>query len=197
MEKLYLRLQLKFLRAIELCELAVSIPQTLNDRRQVISKGIECKEQKTPLGVVASIVPLNFPIMVPHWTIPMALVLGNAMIVKPSEKVPLSCIKIAELLTQAGLPDGVFNIVQGGRDTVEGICDHEDIKAISFVGSTPVAKIVYERSAQSGKRCIALGGAKNNLFIVYQMLTLTWPLVIYWHHFQVAQVKDVWLLPYW
>ncbi len=153
-------------KAIELCELAVSIPQTLNDRRQVISSGIECKEQKTPLGVVASIVPLNFPIMVPHWSIPMALVLGNSMIVKPSERVPLSCIKIAELLKEAGLPDGVFNIVQGDREVVEAICDHEDIKAVSFVGSTPIAKVVYERTAKSGKRCIALGGAKNNLLLL-------------------------------
>ncbi len=153
-------------KAIELCELAVSIPQTLNDRRQVISNGIECKEQKIPLGVVASIVPLNFPVMVPHWTIPMALVLGNSMIVKPSERVPLSCVKTAELLKEAGLPDGVFNIVHGDRDIVEGICDHEDIKAVSFVGSTPVAKIVYERAAKSGKRCIALGGAKNNLLLL-------------------------------
>ena len=153
-------------KAIELCELAVSVPQTLNDRRQVISNGIECKEQKTPLGVVASIVPLNFPVMVPHWTIPMALVLGNSMIVKPSERVPLSCVKTAELLKEAGLPDGVFNIVQGDRDIVEGICDHEDIKAVSFVGSSPVAKIVYERAAKSGKRCVALGGAKNNLLLL-------------------------------
>ncbi|WP_246145939.1 CoA-acylating methylmalonate-semialdehyde dehydrogenase [Francisella marina] len=153
-------------KAMELCELAISIPQTLGDRRQVISTGIECKEQRTPLGVVASIVPLNFPVMVPHWTIPMALVLGNAMIVKPSERVPLSCIRTAELLKQAGLPDGVFNIVQGDRDIVEGICDHADIKAVSFVGSSPVAKIVYERSAKSGKRCIALGGAKNNLLLL-------------------------------
>lgn len=153
-------------KAIELCELAVSIPQTLNDKRQVISNGIECKEQKTPLGVVASIVPLNFPVMVPHWSIPMALVLGNSMIVKPSERVPLSCIRIAELLKEAGLPDGVFNIIQGDRDIVEGICDHDDIKAVSFVGSTPVAKIVYERAAKSGKRCIALGGAKNNLLLL-------------------------------
>lgn len=153
-------------KAIELCELAVSIPQMINDRSQVISNGIECKEQKSPLGVVASIVPLNFPVMVPHWTIPMALVLGNAMIVKPSERVPLSCIRTAELLKEAGLPDGVFNVVQGDRDVVEGICDHEDIKAISFVGSTPIAKVVYERSAKSGKRCIALGGAKNNLLLL-------------------------------
>ncbi|QWV00227.1 CoA-acylating methylmalonate-semialdehyde dehydrogenase [Francisella salimarina] len=153
-------------KSMELCELAASIPQTLGDRRQVISTGIECKEQRTPLGVVASIVPLNFPVMVPHWTIPMALVLGNAMIVKPSERVPLSCIRTAELLKQAGLPDGVFNIVQGDRDIVEGICDHGDIKAVSFVGSSPVAKIVYERSAKSGKRCIALGGAKNNLLLL-------------------------------
>ncbi|AXA32908.1 CoA-acylating methylmalonate-semialdehyde dehydrogenase [Francisella adeliensis] len=153
-------------KAIELCELAVSIPQTLNDRRQVISNGIECKEQKTPLGVVASIVPLNFPIMVPHWSIPMALVLGNSMIVKPSERVPLSCIRVAELLKKAGLPDGVFNVVQGDSDVVEAICDHEDIKAVSFVGSTPIAKVVYERTAKSGKRCIALGGAKNNLLLL-------------------------------
>ena len=153
-------------KAIELCELAISIPQTINDRRQVISRGIECKEQKYPVGVVASIVPLNFPVMVPHWTIPMVLVLGNALILKPSEQVPLSCLKIAELMQRAGLPDGLLSIINGGKEIVESICDHSDIDAITFVGSSAVAKLVYERSARSGKRCIALGGAKNNLLLL-------------------------------
>jgi malonate-semialdehyde dehydrogenase (acetylating)/methylmalonate-semialdehyde dehydrogenase len=104
--------------------------------------------------------------MVPNWTMPNALVLGNTMIMKPSELVPLSCQRMAELLKEAGLPDGVFNIINGGQEVVEGICDHEDIEAVSFVGSTRVAKLVYQRSTQALKRCVALGGAKNHLFVL-------------------------------
>jgi malonate-semialdehyde dehydrogenase (acetylating)/methylmalonate-semialdehyde dehydrogenase len=116
--------------------------------------------------VVASIVPFNFPLMVPNWTMPNALVLGNTMIMKPSELVPLSCQRMAEILKEAGLPDGVFNIVNGGKEIVEGICAHPDIEAVSFVGSTKVAKLVYQQSTHNLKRCVALGGAKNHLFVL-------------------------------
>jgi malonate-semialdehyde dehydrogenase (acetylating)/methylmalonate-semialdehyde dehydrogenase len=116
--------------------------------------------------VVASIAPFNFPNMVPHWTIPNAIALGNAMILKPSEFVPLSATRIAALLREAGLPDGVFQVVNGGRDTVEAVCDHSGIAAVSFVGSTKVAKIVYRRATATLKRALALGGAKNHLIVM-------------------------------
>src|SRR5438045_8812176 len=104
--------------------------------------------------------------MVPHWTIPNAIALGNCMILKPSEQVPISSNRIAELLKEAGLPDGVFNVVNGDREIVEAICDHPGIEAVSFVGSTKVAKIVYKRSTSNLKRCVALGGAKNHLIVM-------------------------------
>ncbi|MFN0140679.1 MAG: CoA-acylating methylmalonate-semialdehyde dehydrogenase [Pyrinomonadaceae bacterium] len=153
-------------KSIELTEFACSMPQLVSGEILEVSKGVECRTEHFPLGVVASIVPFNFPLMVPNWTMPNALVLGNTMIMKPSELVPLSCQRMAELLSEAGLPDGVFNIVNGGREIVEGICDHADIEAVSFVGSTKVAKLVYQRSTNSLKRCIALGGAKNHLFVL-------------------------------
>ena len=153
-------------KSIELTEFACSMPQLVAGEILEVSKGVECRVEHFPLGVVASIVPFNFPLMVPNWTMPNALVLGNTMIMKPSELVPLSCGRMAELLKEAGLPDGVFNIINGGREVVEGICDHEGIEAVSFVGSTNVAKIVYQRSTQALKRCVALGGAKNHLFVL-------------------------------
>ena len=153
-------------KSMELCEFAVSMPQIVVNEVQEVSKGVECRIERKPLGVVASITPFNFPNMVPHWTIPIALVLGNTMIMKPSELVPLSTVRMADLLKEAGLPNGVFNIVNGGKEVVDAICDHPDIKAVSFVGSTKVAKIVYRRSTSSLKRCIALGGAKNHLLVL-------------------------------
>jgi len=129
-------------KSMELCEFAVSMPQIVVNEIQEVSKGVECRIERKPLGVVASITPFNFPNMVPHWTMPNALVLGNTMVMKPSEVVPLSTIRMAELLKEAGLPDGVFNLVNGGKEVVEAICDHPKIKAVSFVGSTKVAKIV-------------------------------------------------------
>jgi malonate-semialdehyde dehydrogenase (acetylating) / methylmalonate-semialdehyde dehydrogenase len=116
--------------------------------------------------VVASIVPFNFPSMVPHWTIPNAIALGNCLILKPSELVPLSATRIAALLAEAGLPAGVFNVIHGGQEVVEAICDHPDITAVSFVGSTRVAKLVYRRATAALKRALALGGAKNHLFVL-------------------------------
>ena len=153
-------------KCIELTEFATSLPQLVTGEVLEVSKGVECRTEHVPLGVVASIVPFNFPAMVPNWTIPNALALGNCMIMKPSEKVPLSLTKIAALLKEAGLPDGVFNIVNGDSEIVQAICDHPGIEAVSFVGSTKVAKLVYQRSTQHLKRCLALGGAKNHLLVL-------------------------------
>jgi malonate-semialdehyde dehydrogenase (acetylating)/methylmalonate-semialdehyde dehydrogenase len=153
-------------KCIELTEFACSLPQLVTGEILEVSRGVECRTEHVPLGVVASIVPFNFPSMVPNWTIPNAIALGNCMILKPSEKVPLSAGRIAELLKEAGLPDGVFNIVHGDVEIVEAICDHPQIEAVSFVGSTKVAKIVYQRATQSYKRCLALGGAKNHLMVM-------------------------------
>jgi malonate-semialdehyde dehydrogenase (acetylating)/methylmalonate-semialdehyde dehydrogenase len=153
-------------KSIELTEFACSMPQLISGEIMEVSRGVECRTDHFPVGVVASIVPFNFPLMVPNWTMPNALVLGNTMIMKPSEMVPLSCLRMAEILKEAGLPDGVFNIVNGGKEIVEGICAHADIEAVSFVGSTKVAKLVYQQSTHHLKRCIALGGAKNHLFVL-------------------------------
>ena len=153
-------------KSIELTEFACSLPQLISGEVLEVSKGVECRVEHKPLGVVASIAPFNFPNMVPHWTIPNAIALGNCMILKPSEQVPISSIRISELLKEAGLPDGVFNVVNGDREIVEAICDHPGIEAVSFVGSTKVAKIVYRRSTSNLKRCVALGGAKNHLIVL-------------------------------
>lgn len=153
-------------KAVELTEFACSLPQLVQGEFLEVSKGVEARAERKPLGVVASIAPFNFPNMVPHWTIPNALVLGNCLILKPSEKVPLSAVRIAELLKEAGLPDGVLNVVNGDKTIVEAICDHPDIAAVSFVGSTPIAKTVYIRATANLKRCVALGGAKNHLIVL-------------------------------
>jgi len=156
----------EILKAAELCEFACSLPQIATGELLEVSRGVECRVERFPLGVVASITPFNFPNMVPNWTIPNAIALGNCMILKPSELVPLSANRIAELLLEAGLPPGVLQVVHGGRDAVEAICDHPDISAVSFVGSTKVAKIVYRRATSQLKRCLALGGAKNHLIVM-------------------------------
>jgi len=153
-------------KSIELTEFATSLPQLITGEILEVSKGVECRTEHVPLGVVASIVPFNFPAMVPNWTIPNAIALGNCMIMKPSEKVPLSTARLAQLLKEAGLPDGVFNIVNGDSEIVTAICDHPGIEAVSFVGSTKVAKIVYQRATQNYKRALALGGAKNHLMVL-------------------------------
>src|SRR3982751_4804675 len=153
-------------KSIELTEFACSMPQLMAGEVLEVSKGVECRIEHFPVGVVASIVPFNFPLMVPNWTMPNAIVLGNTMIMKPSEMVPLSAQRMAEILKEAGLPDGVFNVVNGGKEIVEGICAHEGIEAVSFVGSTNVAKLVYQQATHSFKRCVALGGAKNHLFVL-------------------------------
>jgi len=153
-------------KCIELTEFACSLPQLVTGETLEVSKGIDCRIEFVPLGVVASIVPFNFPTMVPNWTIPNAIALGNCMILKPSEKVPLSMGRIAMLLKEAGLPDGVLNIVHGDAEIVNAICDHPGIEAISFVGSTNAAKAVYRRATGNLKRCLALGGAKNHLLVL-------------------------------
>lgn len=152
-------------KSIELTEFACSIPQMTAGEILKVSDGVVCHTELTPLGVVACINPFNFPHMVPHWTIPTAIALGNCIIVKPSEQVPVTAIKIAEMFREAGLPDGVINVVNGDKTMVEAICDHPDIKAVSFVGSTEIAKVVYRRSTSNLKRCLALGGAKNHLLV--------------------------------
>jgi malonate-semialdehyde dehydrogenase (acetylating) / methylmalonate-semialdehyde dehydrogenase len=154
------------LKSAELTEFACSLPQLTSGEVLEVSRGVECRVERYPVGVVSSIVPFNFPNMVPNWTLPNALALGNCMILKPSELVPLSSMRLAELLREAGLPDGVFNVVNGGQATVEAICDHPDIEAITFVGSTRVAKVVYRRGTASLKRVLALGGAKNHLIVM-------------------------------
>jgi len=153
-------------KSIELTEFACSLPQLVGGEILEVSKGVECRTDFYPVGVVACIVPFNFPSMVPNWTIPNAIALGNTMILKPSEVVPLSCMRIVELLKEAGLPDGVLNIVNGDREIVEAICDHPGIDAVSFVGSTKVAKLVYARASASFKRVLTLGGAKNHLLVL-------------------------------
>ena len=154
------------LKAIELTELACSLPNLVAGETLEVSPGFDCSIQQAPLGVVSCITPFNFPIMVPHWTIPMALALGNTMIFKPSEQVPLSGARVAELLTQAGLPDGVFNVVHGDQQVVQAICNHADVEALTFVGSTPVAKTVYAQATATYKRALAMGGAKNHLIVM-------------------------------
>lgn len=153
-------------KAIELTEFACSLPQFVNGEYMEVSKGVFCTSTRVPIGVVASIVPFNFPTMVPHWTIVNAIALGNAFILKPSEMVPISSQFTAKLLQEAGLPDGLFSIINGLQATVEQLCDHPDIKAITFVGSTRVAKIVYQRATHNLKQVLALGGAKNHIILL-------------------------------
>ncbi len=152
-------------KAIELTEFACSLPQIAGGEVLEVGRSVTCRLERYPLGVVTSITPFNFPIMVPHWTIPNALVLGNALILKPSERVPLSAMRTAELLAEAGVPPGVFSVVHGARDTVEALCDHPGIAGVTFVGSTPTAQAVYRRASHHLKRVLALGGAKNHLFV--------------------------------
>ncbi|MEP6692923.1 MAG: CoA-acylating methylmalonate-semialdehyde dehydrogenase, partial [Gemmatimonadaceae bacterium] len=154
------------LKSAELTEFACSLPQIVPGEVMEVSRGVECRIERYPLGVVAAITPFNFPNMVPNWSLPNAIALGNCLILKPSELVPLSAGRIADLLREAGLPDGVLQIVHGGKETVEAICDHSGIAAISFVGSTKVAKVVYRRGTANLKRVLALGGAKNHLIVM-------------------------------
>jgi malonate-semialdehyde dehydrogenase (acetylating)/methylmalonate-semialdehyde dehydrogenase len=154
-------------RGIEVVEFAAGAPQLLKgDHAESVGRGVDAHSRLQPLGVCAGITPFNFPAMVPMWMFPMALACGNTFVLKPSEKVPSASIRIAELLKQAGLPDGVFNVVHGDKEAVDAILHHPDIKAVSFVGSTPIAKYIYATAAQHGKRVQALGGAKNHAVVL-------------------------------
>lgn len=153
-------------KGIECVEFAASLHMMADGGQLDVSRGVNCRVTHEPLGVVAGIVPFNFPVMVPLWMIPNALMAGNAFILKPSEVVPYGAMKLAQLLQEAGLPDGLFNVVNGQRECVEAIVDHEDIKAVGFVGSTRVAKILYARGAAVGKRMLCLGSAKNHVLVV-------------------------------
>jgi len=164
--KTYSESKAEILKSMELTEFACSLPQLITGEILEVSKGVECRIERFPVGVIASITPFNFPNMVPNWTIPNTLVLGNTMVMKPSEVVPLSAMRLAELLKEAGLPDGVFNIVHGQKEIVEAICDHPGIDGVTFVGSTKVAKIVYVRATSKLKRAVCLGGAKNHLIVL-------------------------------
>ncbi|WNL43201.1 CoA-acylating methylmalonate-semialdehyde dehydrogenase [Halomonas sp. PAMB 3264] len=154
-------------RGIDIVEFACGVPQLLKgDYTDQVSTGIDNWTLRQPLGVVAGITPFNFPAMVPMWMFPVALATGNTFILKPSPLDPSASLLIADLLKQAGLPDGVFNVVQGGKEAVEALIDHPDVQALSFVGSTPIANAIYQRAAGHGKRVQALGGAKNHMVVM-------------------------------
>jgi malonate-semialdehyde dehydrogenase (acetylating) / methylmalonate-semialdehyde dehydrogenase len=154
------------LKGVEVIEFALSL-QNLDDGGALeVSRGVQCEARREPLGVVAGITPFNFPAMVPMWLYPIAVTLGNAFVLKPSEKVPLTPQILGELMMEAGFPAGVFSIVNGARDTVEAVVDHPEVSALGFVGSTPAARAVYGRASTAGKRALALGGAKNHLIVV-------------------------------
>jgi malonate-semialdehyde dehydrogenase (acetylating) / methylmalonate-semialdehyde dehydrogenase len=154
-------------RAIDVVEFACGIPQLLKgDYTDQVSTGIDNWTMRQPLGVVAGITPFNFPCMVPAWMYPVAIACGNSFILKPSPTDPTPSLMIAELWKQAGLPDGVFNVVQGDKTAVDALLVHPDVKAISFVGSTPIANYIYETGAKHGKRVQALGGAKNHMVVM-------------------------------
>ena len=154
-------------RGIEIVEFACGIPQLLKgDYTEQVSTGIDNWTMRQPLGVVAGITPFNFPVMVPMWMFPVAIAAGNTFILKPSPIDPSPSLFMAELLKQAGLPDGVFNVVQGDKEAVDALLVHPDVQAISFVGSTPIANYIYETGAHHGKRVQALGGAKNHMVVM-------------------------------
>jgi malonate-semialdehyde dehydrogenase (acetylating)/methylmalonate-semialdehyde dehydrogenase len=154
-------------RAIQMVEVACGMPSLMmGDSLNDVARGIDSRTVREPLGVCAGITPFNFPAMVPMWMIPFAIASGNTFILKPSEKVPLTPTRCTELLLEAGVPDGVFQIVHGGKETVDALLHHPLVKAVSFVGSTPIAKYIYSTAAAQGKRVQALGGAKNYLVVM-------------------------------
>jgi malonate-semialdehyde dehydrogenase (acetylating)/methylmalonate-semialdehyde dehydrogenase len=154
-------------RGIDIIEFACGIPQLLKgDYTEQVSTGIDNWTMRQPLGVVAGITPFNFPCMVPCWMFPVAIAAGNTFILKPSERDPSAALLMADLFKQAGLPDGVFNVVQGDKAVVDALIEHPDVKAVSFVGSTPIAHYIHERCAHFGKRVQALGGAKNHMIVM-------------------------------
>ncbi|WP_417810843.1 CoA-acylating methylmalonate-semialdehyde dehydrogenase [Thalassospira alkalitolerans] len=154
-------------RGLEVVEFATGAPQLLKGEiTEDVGTRVDSHAVRQPLGVVAGITPFNFPAMVPMWMFPVALACGNCFILKPSERDPSASLLMAEWLTEAGLPDGVFNVVQGDKEAVDALLHDPEITAISFVGSTPIAKYIYETAATQGKRCQALGGAKNHMIIM-------------------------------
>ena len=154
-------------RGLEVVEFAVGAPHLLKgDYTEDVGTGVDSNSVRQSLGVVAGITPFNFPAMVPMWMFPVALACGNTFILKPSERDPSASLLMAEWLAEAGLPAGVFNVVQGDKEAVDALLDHPDVKAISFVGSTPIAKYIYETGTKNGKRVQALGGAKNHMVIL-------------------------------
>ena len=154
-------------RGLENLEFACGIPQLLKGGfSEQVSSGVDVYQIRQPLGVVAGITPFNFPAMVPMWMFANAIACGNTFILKPSEKDPSASIFIAELLHEAGVPDGVFNVVHGDKVAVDGLLHHPDVAAVSFVGSTPIARYIYETGTRNGKRVQALGGAKNHMLVL-------------------------------
>ena len=154
-------------RGLEVVEFACGIPHLLKGGfSENVSTGVDAYSIRQPLGVVAGITPFNFPAMVPMWMFPIALACGNTFVLKPSEKDPSAAVLMAELLAEAGLPDGAFNVVHGAKPAVDALLAHPGIRAISFVGSTPIARYIYETGAAAGKRVQALGGAKNHMVVL-------------------------------
>ncbi|MGH2811778.1 MAG: CoA-acylating methylmalonate-semialdehyde dehydrogenase [Actinomycetota bacterium] len=154
-------------RGLEVVEFACGIPHLLKgDFSENVSSGVDTYSIRQPVGICAGVTPFNFPVMVPMWMYPVAIACGNTFVLKPSERDPSASIFSAELLAEAGLPEGVFNVVHGDKVAVDGILDHPDIAAVSFVGSTPIARYIYEQSAKHGKRVQALGGAKNHMVVL-------------------------------
>ncbi len=165
--KVFSDAQGEVMRGLEAIEFATGIPQLLKgEYTEQVGAGIDSWSMRQPLGVVAGITPFNFPAMVPMWMFPIALACGNAFVLKPSERDPSSSILLAEMLQQAGLPDGVFNVVHGDKTAVDAILAHPVIQAVSFVGSTPIAEYVYREGTKHGKRVQALGGAKNHMIVM-------------------------------
>ncbi len=165
--KVFTDAQGEVVRGIEIVEFACGIPELLKgEYTDQVSTNIDNWTMRQPLGVVAGITPFNFPVMVPMWMFPMAIAAGNTFILKPSPTDPSAALFIARLFQEAGLPDGVFNVIQGDKEAVDALIEHPDVKALSFVGSTPIANYIYERSAHFGKRVQALGGAKNHMVIM-------------------------------
>ncbi|MEP4194067.1 MAG: CoA-acylating methylmalonate-semialdehyde dehydrogenase [Aliishimia sp.] len=154
-------------RGIDIVEFACGIPQLLKgDFTDQVSTGIDNWTLRQPLGVVAGVTPFNFPVMVPMWMFPVAIAAGNTFVLKPSPTDPTPALMYAELMKEAGFPDGVFNVVQGDKVAVDALLAHDDVKAVSFVGSTPIANYIYETGARNGKRVQALGGAKNHMLVM-------------------------------
>lgn len=154
-------------RGLEVVELATGFPQLIKgEHSENVSTGVDAYSVKQPLGVVGVISPFNFPAMVPMWFFPIAIAAGNAVVLKPSEKDPSAALWMAALWREAGLPDGVFNVLQGDKVAVDGLLEHPEVAAISFVGSTPIARYIYETAARHGKRVQALGGAKNHMLVL-------------------------------